>query len=57
MPGREVARLVDAADGQPAGWHEVRWEAAVASGVYYVRMTAADAGGTVVRVRRLTVLR
>ncbi len=50
--GREVARLVD---DQPAeaGWHETRWDAQVASGVYIVRLRAGDE----MRTRRLVVVR
>jgi hypothetical protein len=50
--GRQVAILADG-DLLQAGWHEVRWEAAVASGVYVVQLRVADES----RSRRLTVLR
>ena len=55
--GREVYRVAEARDEQAAGWHEVRWEAPVASGVYFLRLSAADGCGTVVRTQRLTVVR
>ncbi len=50
--GREVAHLADG-EAQEAGWHEARWEASVASGVYVVRVRVGDE----VRMRRLTVIR
>jgi hypothetical protein len=54
--GREVARL---AEGQAteAGWHETRWQAAVASGVYIVRLQAESGRRTVSKTRRLVVVR
>jgi hypothetical protein len=50
--GRQVAILADGETRQ-AGWHDVRWDADVASGVYVVQLRV----GEQTRSRRLTVLR
>jgi hypothetical protein len=50
--GREVARLAEGAP-TPAGWHEVHWDAEVASGVYVILLRVGDE----TRTRRLTILR
>ena len=50
--GREVVRLADGAPA-PAGWHQVRWDADVASGVYVVVLRSGDQ----MRSRRLTIVR
>ena len=50
--GREVARIADG-EAQEAGWHAMRWDAQVASGVYVVRVRVGDE----VRTRRMTVIR
>ena len=54
--GREVATLADGAVTEP-GWHEMRWHSDVASGVYVVRMKAEAGRSTVVRTRRIVVVR
>lgn len=47
-------RVADLADGMfPAGHHEIRWTAAPAPGVYFVRMAA---GGTM-RTQQVTIVR
>ena len=53
--GREVARVVD--DTPAAGWHAATWDGAVASGVYVVRLAVESGGQTVVRTRRVVVVR
>ena len=50
--GRTVAVLADDAPAQ-AGWHETRWDARVAAGLYLVRLESGDDAKT----RRVLVLR
>ena len=54
--GREVAVLAEG-ESAPAGWHETRWNADVASGVYVVRFAAEIGGQTTVRTRPMVVVR
>ena len=49
--GRTVAILADGALAE-AGWHETRWDAQVAAGIYLVRLQA----GREARTRRMLVL-
>ena len=50
--GRQVAVVLND-ETADAGWHETRWDAQVASGVYVVRLVT----GTEVRTRRIVVVR
>ena len=54
--GRQVARVLDDAPAE-AGWHTATWGAAVAAGVYVVRLAVEHGGQTVVRTRRVVVVR
>lgn len=54
--GREVVRLADNQATEP-GWHEMRWTASLASGVYIAQLRAESGQEAVTRTKRFMVIR